>query len=97
MGEVEPSHEFLAITTHPRIVRTPTPEDAALDQVSAWLESPLADAARRTRGRLAGLRGQLAASRVDGPRVHDARIAALCLSQGVRGLWTAGTFHAFSH
>src|SRR4029453_4617874 len=33
-------HEFLAISTHPRIFRTPTPIDAALDQVDAWLESP---------------------------------------------------------
>ena len=30
-------HEFLAITTHPRIFRTPTPLPAALDQVDAWL------------------------------------------------------------
>lgn len=25
----------------------------------------------------------------DGPRVHDARIAAICLSHGVDELWTA--------
>jgi uncharacterized protein len=28
-------HEFLAIATHPRIFRTPTPLPAALDQVDA--------------------------------------------------------------
>jgi predicted nucleic acid-binding protein len=27
--------------------------------------------------------------RIAGPRVHDARIAALCLVHGVRELWTA--------
>lgn len=26
---------------------------------------------------------------VSGPRVHDARVAALCLAQGVRELWSA--------
>jgi predicted nucleic acid-binding protein len=26
---------------------------------------------------------------VTGPLVHDARIAALCLSHGIRELWTA--------
>jgi predicted nucleic acid-binding protein len=31
-----------------------------------------------------------------GPRVHDARIAALCLSHAVRELWTADRdFSAF--
>src|SRR5437016_4088870 len=33
-------HEFLAITTHPRIYNPPTPLARALDQVDAWLESP---------------------------------------------------------
>jgi predicted nucleic acid-binding protein len=33
-------HEFLAIVTHPRIFRTPTPIDAAVAQMDAWLESP---------------------------------------------------------
>lgn len=30
----------------------------------------------------------LRSARVAGPRVHDARIAALCLQHGVRELWT---------
>ena len=38
---------------------------------------------------LAGLRETLDASRVAGPRVHDARIAALCRQHGVSELWTA--------
>jgi predicted nucleic acid-binding protein len=28
-------------------------------------------------------------ARIDGPRVHDARIAALCLRHGITELWTA--------
>lgn len=35
------------------------------------------------------LRGLLVAGRVAGPLVHDARVAALCLSHGVREIWTA--------
>jgi predicted nucleic acid-binding protein len=31
----------------------------------------------------------MSAGRIAGPRVHDARIAALCLSHGVRELLTA--------
>jgi predicted nucleic acid-binding protein len=35
------------------------------------------------------LRRLLAAGRISGPRVYDARIAAICLQHGVRELWTA--------
>jgi predicted nucleic acid-binding protein len=35
------------------------------------------------------LRALLAAGRIAGARVHDTRIAALCLAHGVRELWTA--------
>ena len=33
-------HEFLAIVTHPRIYRPPTPRELAVEQVEAWLEAP---------------------------------------------------------
>ena len=33
-------HEFLAVTTHPGIYDPPTPLDAALVQIEAWMESP---------------------------------------------------------
>lgn len=82
-------HEFLAIATHPRIWDPPTPVEAALEQVEAWLESPslalLAESGEHWRT----LRSLLEGGRVAGPRVHDARVAALCLAQGVRELWTA--------
>jgi uncharacterized protein len=36
------------------------------------------------------------AARLKGPRIHDARIAALCLHHGVRELWSANRdFSAF--
>jgi predicted nucleic acid-binding protein len=82
-------HEFLAITTHPRIFRTPSPLAAALDQVDAWLESPSLVLLAEDGGYWAILRTLVAQARIDGPRVHDARVAALCLDHGVRELWTA--------
>ena len=82
-------HEFLAITTHPRIFRTPTPIAAALDQIDAWLESPSLVTLAEDAGYWATLRTLVAQARLDGPRVHDARVAALCLSHAVRELWTA--------
>lgn len=81
-------HEFLAIVTHPKIYRPPTPLAAAVDQVDAWLESPTLQVLAETDAYWPELRGALLAGRIAGPVVHDARIAALCLAHGVRELWT---------
>jgi hypothetical protein len=82
-------YEFLAIATHPRIYGPPTPLPLALDQVDAWMESPSLVLLAESEGNWAPLRGLLAAGRVAGPQVHDARIAALCRHHGVKELWTA--------
>lgn len=82
-------HEFLAVTTHPRIFRTPTPTAAALDQVDAWLESPSLLLLGEDGDYWPTLRTLVAQAKLGGPRVHDARVAALCLSHAVRELWTA--------
>jgi len=82
-------HEFLAIVTHPRIYNPPTPVAVALDQVDAWLESPSLVLLMEGGGYWGVLREILETGRVVGPRIHDARIAALCRVHGVRELWTA--------
>ena len=82
-------HEFLAIATHPRIYAPPSPVAAALDQIDAWLESPTLTLLAETDDHAFALRSVLEQSRVVGPRVQDARIAALCLSHGVAELWSA--------
>lgn len=81
-------HEFLAIVTHPRIFRMPTPVAAALDQVDAWFESPALVTLAEDDDYWTTLRALVAEARVDGPRVHDARVAAICLRHGVGELWT---------
>jgi len=82
-------HEFLAIVTHPKIYAPPTPLEAALEQVTAWLESPSLVLLAESEGYWPELRLALQVGRVAGPQVHDARVAALCQSHGVRELWTA--------
>lgn len=82
-------HEFLAIVTHPRIYRPPTPLEIALDQVEAWLESPSLVRLAESEGYWPLLRGLLDSGRVTGGQVHDARVAALCVHHGVRELWSA--------
>jgi toxin-antitoxin system PIN domain toxin len=82
-------HEFLAIVTHPRIYDPPTPLGDALEQVTCWLEVSTVVMLAETAGYWQTLRDLLEASGVSGPRVHDARIAALCRHHGVTELWTA--------
>lgn len=82
-------HEFLAIVTHPRRYAPPTPIEQALDQIAAWLEAPGLVLIGETPNHWAVLRSIIAAGHLAGPIVHDARIAALCIENGVTELWTA--------
>ncbi len=82
-------HEFLAIVTHPCIYRPPTPPELALDQVAAWMETPTLVLLGESVGYWDQLRAAVLESKVAGPRVHDARVAALCLHHGVDELWSA--------
>jgi len=82
-------HEFLAVVTHPRIYRPPTPLAKALDQAEIWLGSPSLRMIGELKGHWKELRGLVAAGRVIGGAIHDARVAAICREHGVRELWSA--------
>lgn len=82
-------HEFIAITTHARIFSPPSPLAAALAQVEAWMESPSLVLLSEERDYWLFFKRILSASKVSGAMVHDARIAALCLSHGIKELLTA--------
>jgi len=82
-------HEFLSVTTHPRIYDPPTPLPVALDAVDAWLEVPGLVLLAESDQHWTTLRALLATGRIAGPQVHDARVAALCQQHGVRELWSA--------
>ncbi len=82
-------HEFLAIVTHPRLYQPPTPLAVALDAVEDWMGSPSLRMIGEAPGYWKLLRPALEAGRISGPKVHDGRIAALCLQHGVRELWSA--------
>jgi toxin-antitoxin system PIN domain toxin len=82
-------HEFLAISTHPRIYRPPTELQRAIEQVTALLASPGLLLLSEPAGCWQVLERLLAAGQVTGARVHDARIAALCVCHGVSELWSA--------
>lgn len=82
-------HEFLAVVTHQRIYRPPTKLADALDAVDALATRPSIHLLTEGRDHADQLRDLLQTAQATGPRAHDARIAAICLSHGVRELWSA--------
>jgi uncharacterized protein len=82
-------HEFLAIVTHPKLYKPPTAVADALAQVRYWMESPSLRMLGEPPQYLSYLEQSVVRGRVQGPMIHDARIAALCLAHGVRTLYTA--------
>jgi toxin-antitoxin system PIN domain toxin len=82
-------HEFLGVVTHSRIFKLPTPVEIAVAQVDAWRQSP----SLRIPGEQTAYWDELSkiviGGKIAGPRIHDARIAAICKSHGVRELWSA--------
>jgi toxin-antitoxin system PIN domain toxin len=82
-------HEFLAVSTHSRIHKPPTPLSHALEQVGSWLEAPTVRLLGASTGYWTVLRRFLEATGATGARVHDAHVAALCVHHGVSELWSA--------
>jgi len=82
-------YEFYAIVTHPGIYRPPSKPVQAIDQIEAWLDSPGLVLLAETGSYGSQVLALLRSSRPRGPKVHDARIAALCLHGGVRELLSA--------
>ena len=82
-------HEFFSIVTHERIYSPASPSTKALEQIKVWLESPSVVLLSETTGYWDVLARLVEKSKTSGPRVHDCRIAALCLHHGVRELLSA--------
>jgi uncharacterized protein len=82
-------HEFLCVVTHPRVFAPPTSLERALGQIDIWFESPSLALLTESPTHWSTLRALLVEGAITGPRVHDARIMALCREHGVRELWSA--------
>ena len=68
-------HEFLAVVTNPKVFKQPTPLPAAIAEVEGWLGSPSLVLLGEADGYWPVLRELLVTGRIQGPKVHDARIA----------------------
>ncbi len=83
------AHEFIAVVTHPRIYKTPTPLDIALETLNALNALSNMDFIGEAEGYLERLDDIARPARVVGGAIHDARIAAICKFHGVKELWSA--------
>lgn len=79
--------EFYAVATNPRLWRRPRPDDA-LGALDAWIGTAGARLLGETPDMWPSLSALVRQGGVLGGRVHDARIAAVCLAHGVTELWT---------
>jgi toxin-antitoxin system PIN domain toxin len=82
-------HEFLAIVTHPRIYSPSTPTTLALEYVDGLFRSPSLNLIAETDLYWETFGPLMSAGRIAGARVHDARIAAICMQHGISELWSA--------
>lgn len=76
-------HEFFAVVTHPRIYKTPTPRSTALAQIDNLIACPTLEVLTETPAHWSVLKELVEAGSIDGPKVHDARIAAICIENAV--------------
>lgn len=82
--------EFFSIVTNPKIWRGAESTPAqALAQLDAWAASPSAVLLAEVDSTLEVLARLVRRAALKGPSIHDARIAAICLSHGVTELLTA--------
>jgi toxin-antitoxin system PIN domain toxin len=82
-------YEFISVVTHARIYHPPTPLSQAIAFLESLLAAPQVQLLSEGPGSFEKLRELSLAGKVAGARIHDARIAALCLHHGISELWSA--------
>ena len=81
--------EFLAVVTGFKGSIVATPLEQALKQAAEWLRAPSASLLHCTDRHPKTLFDLARAAKIRGGQFHDARIAAICIENGVTELWTA--------
>lgn len=82
-------YEFFGTVTNRRLWKEhATSAEDAWRQLRYWIDAPTCRLLRETEDFVNVLESFLVRPGVRGARVHDAKIAALCLAHGVDSLWT---------
>ena len=82
-------HEFLAVVTNPKVFSPASSFEQALAQVDAWQASPQAQILHSGSQHWQVLSDLTRKAKLQGGQFHDARIAAVCIENGVSVLWSA--------
>lgn len=82
-------HEFLSVITNPKVFKPASKLEQALAQVDAWLASPQAHILHSGSQHWQVLSDLTRKAKLQGGQFHDARIAAICIENGVTVLWSA--------
>jgi uncharacterized protein len=82
-------HEFLSISTNSKIFSPASTYEQALMQVEAWLASPQVHVLHTGEQHWHTLAVLARKAKLQGGQFHDARIAAICIENGVSLLWSA--------
>ena len=79
--------EFYSVVTR-AVYRPPSTPKQALQQIDNWVEAPSLTVLSEDVQTWEFVRDLALAAAIRGPRIYDARIAAVCLQHGVTELWT---------
>ncbi|MBI3817377.1 MAG: PIN domain-containing protein [Planctomycetes bacterium] len=82
-------HEFLSVVSNPKVFKKPTPARDALAHLRSMEISTQLHWISEGPGYFDTLKELVISPAIHGGRIHDVRIAALCIHHGVRELWTA--------
>lgn len=82
------AHEFIGVVTNPRAFATPSTFQQAFDQIESWAGSGTHQWISTTPKHWLTLAALCRDAKVAGGMIHDARIAAICIENGVSELWT---------
>lgn len=81
-------HEFVSVVSNRRRPGAISAAEA-IGAIHALTDGTEVVLLGETRRHLEILTGLLSTPGVDGPRIHDAKVAAVCLGHGIDELWTA--------
>ncbi len=80
--------EFYGMATHPKIWRKASSPAEAFRQIHAWRAAPSLRILGDSAIVLESLESITTMAKIQGPLIHDARITACCLANGVTEIWT---------
>jgi uncharacterized protein len=81
--------EFCAVASNAKVFAQPSTRAQLADQVAQWANAPAFRWLHTTDMHWAQLLSLANTGDITGGQYHDARIAAICIENGVREFWTA--------